>query len=227
MSFRPGGSRGGASQAPKGYIPGLGRGAAGFVTQSDIGPATGRPKSAADGVGGDEAAGAATSGTGSRAAELRAAKLAMQKMQKAQQQQQQSSSSFGEAPAGYVAGRGRGFGGSTKTDDDGPTGSSGPGMEGSLFSGKDEQQFDDDDDEADRIYNAIDERMSSKRRKHNNEGGDSSSNNNSSAIGDQFRDLKQKLADVTEDEWAAIPDVGDHSLRHKQKRRQDVFTPLT
>ena len=100
-------------------------------------------------------------------------------------------------------------------------------MEGSLFSGKDEQQFDDDDDEADRIYNAIDERMSSKRRKHNNDGGDSSSNNNSSAIGDQFRDLKQKLADVTEDEWAAIPDVGDHSLRHKQKRRQDVFTPLT
>eukprot|EP00984_Skeletonema_dohrnii_P030668 scaffold22337_cov44-Skeletonema_dohrnii-CCMP3373.AAC.1 len=75
MSFRPGGSRGGASQAPKGYIPGLGRGAAGFVTQSDIGPATGRPKSVtADGAGGDDAAGAATSsGTGSRAAELRAA----------------------------------------------------------------------------------------------------------------------------------------------------------
>jgi len=35
------------------------------------------------------------------------------------------------------------------------------------------------------------------------------------------------LANVTEDEWAAIPDVGDYSLRHKQKRREDVFTPLT
>jgi len=233
MSFRPGGSRGGASQAPKGYIPGLGRGAAGFVTQSDIGPATGRPKSAtADGAGGDDAAGAATSsGTGSRAAELRAAKLAMQKMQKAQSTAAAAAAAptpFGEAPAGYVAGAGRGFGGSTHTNNDGPTGSSGPAMEGSLFSGKDESQFDDDDDEADRIYNAIDERMSSKRRKHNNEGNNNSNNpSSSSAIGDQFRELKEKLADVTEDEWAAIPDVGDHSLRHKQKRREDVFTPLT
>ncbi|KAL7435649.1 hypothetical protein ACHAXM_004863 [Skeletonema potamos] len=233
MSFRPGGSRGGASQAPKGYIPGLGRGAAGFVTQSDIGPATGRPKASADGgVGDDQLASAgAGSGTGSRAAELRAAKLAMQKMQKAQSTSA-SSTPFGEAPANYVAGAGRGFGGSTHTDDNGPTGSSGPAMEGSLFSGKDESQFDDDDDEADRIYNAIDERMSSKRRKRNNDGSRISSNNpssaaSSSAIGDQFRELKEKLAEVTEDEWAAIPDVGDHSLRHKQKRREDVFTPLT
>ncbi len=164
MSFRPGGSRGGASQAPKGYIPGLGRGAAGFVTQSDIGPATGRPKASADGSGvGDDhlASAGAGSGTGSRAAELRAAKLAMQKMQKAAQSSTSAASTpFGEAPAGYVAGAGRGFGGSTHTDDGGPTGSSGPAMEGSLFSRKDESQFDDDDDEADRIDSAIDERMS-------------------------------------------------------------------
>ena len=233
MSFRPGGSRGGASQAPRGYIPGLGRGAAGFVTQSDIGPATGRPKS--DGGGDDNlaSAGAAGSGgTGSRASELRAAKLAMQQMQKAQSASAPITP-FGAPPAGYVAGAGRGFGGSTHTNTDGPTSSA--AMEGSLFSGKDESQFDDEDDEADLIYNAIDERMSSKRRKHNN-GGMSGNNNNSnnpssaassSAIGDQFRELKEKLADVTEDEWAAIPDVGDHSLRHKQKRREDVFTPLS
>jgi hypothetical protein len=37
-----------------------------------------------------------------------------------------------------------------------------------------------------------------------------------------------KLASVTENEWAAIPNVGDYSLpRKKQKRREDVFTPLT
>ena len=49
----------------------------------------------------------------------------------------------------------------------------------------------------------------------------------SSSIGDQFRQLKSKLAEVTEEQWAAIPDVGDYSLRHKQKRREDVFTPLS
>jgi len=46
-------------------------------------------------------------------------------------------------------------------------------------------------------------------------------------IGDQFRELKEKLKEVTEDQWASIPDVGDNSLRYKQNRRQDVFTPIT
>lgn len=88
--------------------------------------------------------------------------------------------------------------------------------------------MDDEDDEADAIYDAIDERMNSKRRKRNGEHSTASANNGeSSAIGDQFRELKQKLADVTEEEWAAIPDVGDSSLRFKQRRREDVFTPLT
>ncbi|KAL3782295.1 hypothetical protein ACHAW5_010597 [Stephanodiscus triporus] len=77
----------------------------------------------------------------------------MQKMQRAQQQQQQVQmqmqmqappSQFGQAPAGYVAGAGRGA---------------------STY------------------------------------GGDTG--------------------------WAAIPDVGDYGLRHRQKRREDVFTPLT
>ncbi|KAL9188631.1 hypothetical protein ACHAXT_007009 [Thalassiosira profunda] len=217
-SYRPGGSRSGATQAPKGYVPGLGRGAAGFVTRSDVGPATARASSGADDGDAGTAAASAT-GTGSRAAELRAAKLAMQKMQRAQQGQ------FGAAPAGYVAGAGRGANtyGEPGKPGEGPTGGDQPGMEGSLFKGE-EGQFDDDDDEADRIYDAIDERMNSKRRKHND---GNSSGGQGSAIGDQFRELKQKLADVTEDQWAAIPDVGDYSLRHKQKRREDVFTPLT
>ena len=34
------------------------------------------------------------------------------------------------------------------------------------------------------------------------------------------------MKDVTEAEWDAIPDVGDYSLKYKQKRREDVFTPL-
>ena len=161
---------------PPGYVPGLGRGAAGFTTRSDIG----------SGAGPTGAAAAAAGGTGSRSAELRAAKKAMQ------QQQQQG---------------------------------------GGAAAASSSSQFDDEDAEADAIYAAIDERMASgkgtsggKRKR----GDDETTNGNANAkIGDQFRELKEKLADVTEDEWAAIPDVGDYSLKYKQKRREDVFTPLT
>ena len=106
-------------------------------------------------------------------------------------------------------------------------------METSLFA--QDGQFDDEDDddlEADKIYAAIDERMSNKRKRNNNDNHSNSNTNQqssetSSSIGDQFRQLKSKLAEVTEEQWAAIPDVGDYSLRHKQKRREDVFTPLS
>ena len=241
MNHRPG-SRSNQTQAPKGYVAGMGRGAAGFTTRSDVGPATARPTGASDDDPSSLLGAASTissGGSGSRAAELRAAKLQMQKMQKAQQQQQQQQSSqFGAAPSGYVAGAGRGassYGGSGDATPiapgPGPVGQNdNPEMEGSLFSTKDESQFDDDDDEADRIYDAIDERMNSKRRKildSKNSGTNNNGGTNNSAIGDQFRELKQQLATVTEDQWAAIPDVGDYSLRHKQKRREDVFTPLT
>jgi pre-mRNA-processing factor 6 len=140
---------------------------------------------------------------GSRSAELRAAKLAAQRQQP-----------FGAAPAGYIPGAGRGAS-AALGDDDGPSG--GAGMESSLFINNEQ---DDEDDEADAIYRAIDERMNSKRKRNDNDA-------ESSTIGHQFRELKQQLANVTEDQWAAIPDVGDYSLRHKQKRREDVFTPLT
>ena len=203
---------------PRGYIPGLGRGAAGFVTQSDIGPATGRPSAT-----GDDDPGASLSGTGSRSSELRAAKLQMQKMQKEQlaaAAEEQQQNPFGVAPSGYVAGLGRGASsyGEGKGSD-GPTAGVNPEMSGSMFAGK-EDQFDDDDDEADKIYDQIDDRIKKRHKKNDDD-------SSGSAISDQFRDLKQQLATVTEDQWASIPDVGDYSLRHKQKRREDVFTPLT
>ena len=40
-------------------------------------------------------------------------------------------------------------------------------------------------------------------------------------ISDQFADLKRELKDVTREEWEGIPDIGDHSLRLKQKKRPD------
>ena len=214
MSFRGrGGGRG--PKPPPNYVPGLGRGAAGFTTRGDFaGPAPG---------GGDEDV--PGGGTGSRSAEIRAAKMRM----KQQQQQQQPSSMFGVQPQGYVPGVGRGAGAARK-DDEGPTGSY------DEFGGYnndrpfvEESRYDDDDDEADKIWAAIDERMNSKRKRKKMEADPTEDEQKSSRakIGVQFRELKEKLGEVTEDQWANIPDIGDYSLKYKQKQRQEAFTPVT
>lgn len=225
--------------APKGYVPGLGRGAAGFTTRSDIGPMS------AGGVQGEP-----SSGTGSRSSELREAKMRM--MRNAQSRvggpigmPPPSSnngaaapvSAFGVAPAGYVAGAGRGagLGGAASTGASegggGPTGyDQFQGYNDRLFG---DTPYDNDDEEADRIYEEVDKRMSnrttSKRKRAAGEDDEDYAANSSSnnTISDQFRELKEKLKDVTEDQWDQIPDVGDYSLRYKQKRREDVFTPLS
>lgn len=212
MSFRPG-----ASAPPKDYVPGLGRGAAGFTTRSDVGPAA--PAAAAGGA------------TGSRSAQARAAK---------------QSSLFGEAPVGYVPGAGRGAsrmgmeqGGGAGGAPAAASASGGPGRRDYSDRDGDDRdnvpgQYDDDDDEADRIWEAVEERMKQRRRKKAKldptaAGQDTSTNADGSKISSQFRDLKQGLAKVSEDEWANLPDVGDYSLKYKQKRQQshEVFTPLT
>jgi len=184
---------------------------------------------------------------GSRAAELRAAKMQMKAMQQQQQQQQEGGedpstasamgpgpSPFGEAPKGYIPGSGRGAGSKKDDDDAGPTGyDTFGGYNDKLFDAT--TPYDDDDEEADRIYGEIDDRMSGIKRRRGQkdrtsgggDGGEDDGAGGGAKIGDQFRQLKEKLADVTEDQWASIPDVGDYSLRYKQKRREDVFTPLT
>lgn len=103
MSFRPGpGPTGTRNAPPKGYVAGLGRGAAGFTTRSDIGPISSSGTSNLDST---------LDGSGSRAAEMRAAKLQMKSLQQQQQQQQIQSTTlmapgpFGLAPQGYIAGK--------------------------------------------------------------------------------------------------------------------------
>ena len=203
MSFR-----GRGKAAPQGYVPGLGRGASGFTTRSDIGnvePAA--------------AAGAETGGGGSRAAEARAAKKAAAAV---------AAPLFGAAPKGYIPGQGRGAAKMAGTSgDDGPTG------EFDAFGGYQERptqdgQYDDDDDEADRIWDAIDERMSQKRKRKTTDVQNDENATARARIGAQFRELKEQLGEVTEDQWASIPEVGDYSLKWKQKqKREETFTPLT
>jgi len=153
---------------------------------------------------------------------------------------------FGAAPQGYVPGAGRGLGGSTKPNPDaGPSGTYdsfdgynprpiGSGAAGAA--GEDVPMYDQDDDEADKIWAAIDEKMNNKRkRKSKNNSSNSAATNGGeeeqlssrAKIEVQFRELKQELGTMTEDQWANIPDVGDHSLKFKQRQRQEVFTPLS
>ena len=39
-------------------------------------------------------------------------------------------------------------------------------------------------------------------------------------ITEQFADIKRKLAEISQDEWEGIPDIGDYSMKNKNKRPQ-------
>jgi pre-mRNA-processing factor 6 len=197
--------------APSNYVAGVGRGAMGFTTRSDIGPA--RPAIApAEGLGQDPKYG--------------------------------GDPQFGQAPAGYVAGAGRGMGelakgqGELSIKQNQQEVDRGDYSESNYdeFSGYGEKLFStgtpygDDDAEADNIYDSVDDFMEGRRkRKREQQLLDAQKNKNSTdrpKIADQFADLKRELATVTADQWDAIPDIGDHTLKLKQKARKEVYTPL-
>lgn len=39
-------------------------------------------------------------------------------------------------------------------------------------------------------------------------------------------EIQGHLAGVSQSEWEAIPDVGDYSLKYKQSKRREIFTPM-
>jgi pre-mRNA-processing factor 6 len=196
--------------APAYYVAGAGRGAQGFTTRSDIGPA--RPTAPPGAEGGGMPA--PTPGSGM------------------------------QPPPGYVAGGGRGMGmlargqgelSGKQAESDGDKGDysesnydefSGYGG-GSMFSAN--TPYDEDDAEADRIYEAIDERMDSQRKRRREEQmlkDMQKDRNHRPKIADQFADLKNDLSTVTADEWDSIPEVGDHTLKYKQRKRNETYVPL-
>eukprot|EP01012_Entosiphon_sulcatum_P018062 TRINITY_DN22807_c0_g1_i1.p1 TRINITY_DN22807_c0_g1~~TRINITY_DN22807_c0_g1_i1.p1 ORF type:complete len:943 (-),score=212.04 TRINITY_DN22807_c0_g1_i1:27-2855(-) len=153
------------------------------------------------------------------------------------------------APANYVAGLGRGAAGFTTRSDIGPMRSEAPptmaqiaaatdddkgdysdatfdqwsGFGEDLFAG---QTWDADDDDADRCYRAVDERMDSRRKRQREEKEQEAVKKfraERPKIQQLFADLKKGLADVSSDEWATIPDIGDYSIK---KKKQDIWTPV-
>jgi len=183
--------------APTNYVAGIGRGAMGFTTRSDIGPARATPAPFVD-------------------------------------------PQFGQAPAGYVAGRGRGMGELARSQGESSAPPADPDRgdysESNYdeFSGYSERLFsagtyEEDDMEADNIYDAVDSLMDNRRKRSREKQmllEQQKAKSQRPRIADQFADLKRELSKVTAEEWDAIPEVGDHSLKLKQNRKKDAFMPV-
>ncbi|OQR95081.1 pre-mRNA-processing factor [Achlya hypogyna] len=197
--------------APANYVAGLGRGAIGFTTRSDIGPA--RPDDPVDMLG--------AMGRGRGMAPP------------------PGGLTMGGIPIGLPGGgRGSGTAGvggfGRETDDSGDRGdySETNYDEFSGYTGTglfNDMPYDQDDAEADDIYAKVDERMDSKRKRRRElkQLEDmKKARRERPKISDQFADLKTTLATVSDAEWEAIPDIGDHSLRYKQARRAEIYTPV-
>ncbi|KAI3418954.1 hypothetical protein GPALN_008047 [Globodera pallida] len=181
--------------APAGYVAGVGRGATGFTTRSDIGPArdsTDLPMEAA------MAAVAAASAAPAPA-----------------------------PPSGPTAKKQRNDDDHDEAEDlNDANYDEFEGYGGSLFA---KDPYDKDDEEADEIYHAVDMRQDERRREYRErryKEAVESYRKERPKIQQQFSDLRRQLATVKEEEWAAIPEVGDSRNRAKRITRGEQFTPV-
>ncbi|TMW64501.1 hypothetical protein Poli38472_011381 [Pythium oligandrum] len=205
--------------APLGYVPGVGRGAIGFTTRSDIGPA--RPAAQAEGLVG--AAGFLPPAGRGRGVPL-------------------GDGGPGAGRGGPGAGRGSGtaglggfgrekdenedYGDYSETNYDEFSGYSSRG----LFQ---DTPYDKDDEEADSVYDAIDARMDGRRKRRREEKmleELQKQRQQRPKISDQFADLKADLKAMSDADWEQIPDIGDYSLKYKTntalQRRHEMFAPV-
>ncbi|XP_076062017.1 pre-mRNA processing factor 6 [Oratosquilla oratoria] len=162
--------------APLGYVAGVGRGATGFTTRSDIGPA----RDAND------------------VSDDRHAPPNKRKKKDDDDDEDLNDANYDEF---------NGYGGSLCSKD----------------------PYDKDDEEADAIYEAIDKRMDEKRKEYREQRLKAELENyrqERPKIQQMFSDLKRELAEVTEDEWISVPDVGDARNRKQRNARAERFTPL-
>ena len=87
--------------------------------------------------------------------------------------------------------------------------------------------YDDDDREADAVWAAVDDRLDERRRDRREARLKQELEEyrvKNPKITEQFADLKRKLSEVSAQEWDAIPDVGNTTVKH-QKRMQN-FAPV-
>nr|CAH7767016.1 unnamed protein product [Callosobruchus chinensis] len=168
--------------APLGYVAGVGRGATGFTTRSDIGPARD-----ANDVSDDR----------------HAPPAAKRVKKKEEEEEKEEEEDLNDSNYDEFSGYG-----------------------GSLFS---KDPYDKDDAEADAIYEAIDKRMDEKRKEYREKRLREELEKyrqERPKIQQQFSDLKRDLAQVSEDEWKSVPEVGDARNKKQRNPRAEKFTPL-
>jgi len=88
-------------------------------------------------------------------------------------------------------------------------------------------EYDEDDKEADQIWEAVDQFMDERRRERREKRLKEEIEKyraENPKITEQFADLKRKLAEVSSDEWEAIPEIGDYTI--KKKNRMQSFVPV-
>ncbi|PIC30868.1 hypothetical protein B9Z55_021964 [Caenorhabditis nigoni] len=171
--------------APTGYVPGVGRGATGFTTRSDIGPARDPTELPEAGPVGPSPQGAAPPPT------------------KRARDDDGDGEDLNEANYDEFS-----------------------GYSGSLFS---KDPYDQEDEDADRIYNEVDDRLDERHRDRRDKKYKEiveKLHKERPKIQQGFSDLKRQLAEVTEDEWQAIPEVGDMRNKAKRNARAEKFTPV-
>lgn len=140
---------------------------------------------------------------------------------------------FGAAPPGYVPGRGRGatgFAGGVSRDDTVDDRGDYSETNYDEFSGYCEglfrdSEYDEEDRHADLVYDQIEQRMDTRRRSRREaklKDELSKLRAQKPTINQQFADLKRGLSNVTSEEWESIPDIGDYTLKSKQKKAPSV-----
>ncbi|KAE9020411.1 hypothetical protein PF010_g5660 [Phytophthora fragariae] len=192
-----------ASGAPANYVPGLGRGAVGFTTRSDIGPA--RAPMAQDGT--QDAPFLPPAGRGLPSAG-------------------RGSGTAGMGGFGREKDEHEDFGDYSETNYDEFSGYSSRG----LFQ---DTPYDEDDREADDVYEQVDARMDARRKRRRELKQLEElkrARREMPKISDQFADLKGSLHSMTDAEWDMIPDIGDYSLKYKintaLQKRNEMFAPV-
>ncbi|KAF1755291.1 hypothetical protein GCK72_021860 [Caenorhabditis remanei] len=176
--------------APTGYVPGVGRGATGFTTRSDIGPARDPTELPEAGPVGPSPQGGGASSSGPPP-------------KRARDNDDGDGEDLNEANYDEFS-----------------------GYSGSLFA---KDPYDQEDEDADRIYNEVDDRLDERhkdRREKKYKELVEKFHKERPKIQQGFSDLKRQLAEVTEDEWQAIPEVGDMRNKAKRNARAEKFTPV-
>eukprot|EP01063_Lacrimia_lanifica_P036111 TRINITY_DN7076_c2_g1_i1.p1 TRINITY_DN7076_c2_g1~~TRINITY_DN7076_c2_g1_i1.p1 ORF type:complete len:951 (+),score=426.77 TRINITY_DN7076_c2_g1_i1:62-2854(+) len=156
---------------------------------------------------------------------------------------------FGAPPPGYIPGKGRGATGFITRSDVGSAKAAGAGEEApapapdaaalndsnydqfaghqglNLFKGS---KFDQADDDADKVWQSVEAHLGNRRKRQREEREKAAAKEEEQQKGlkDHLRNVKadqSKLSTITEDQWLAIPDAIDHTIK---KRKYDLATPM-